>query len=813
MGFFSDAVNNVFCRGDFDEYKISDEELEEIENKDFDSIEKAYKYIRRWYSNGEWHYIYPPKYRAKKNRTKTKIEIAKKTKVITNIKPMFDATEEQIDNAILQMSLFAMDGKLKCKALGNNSIYVETKTQDHIKETKGKRRPFPEIQHKAQYIPFIPEIIKNGVLCEKSKTSSGVIYGVIGQVEYTNKSGKVVKEAIELAINYDESTDKFVFSFSNYEIKKSLLLNKDFNDNFLACPIVDTETVPITIYRIAEYKKMSSKNVTKSLTFSGYKLQGRTKLYGMDISIENKKGSYRSGTDSDGHEWKTFMHYDYGYIRGTVGTDKDHVDCYIGDDKESQKVYVIHQNNPVTHEYDEDKCMLCFSSAEDAKKAYMKQYDRPGFFGSMETLSIEKFKEYVFNNKGKRIHKSLDYNGSKMAHKSFQIDINDITVNNREKKALQVEKSLMAVNSCTPFKVNHISGNDGSKKLGNLSMLIRNFDMDSINKAVRTLSFTLDTPLKSAKCGECFVYKSQEELTDRIVSELTEKTKALYEFVIDYFGLPEKRIMTKAYLKYKGKLVYDPETGKPIKKKDWDKFVEQLEKFLNRNYTGIGEKIVLKAETLGRIIERMSKNGNFEAIKKMSLDDMEYKRRKFDWISDSVKNMTDTFGETLSRERMGRVQVAIDSAANRVTHVTNTQRDNIKQIIIDGVKNKQSKSKISQQLFDSCVGANRDFQRIADTEVQSNSTRAYIDEEVYNTKPDEKVYFKRFEQLDDNTCKKCKKIKGMIALWSDYPMENEKINDPYADYAIWDGKTDGVAPQTTLHPWCRGTWYRYYPDV
>ena len=34
------------------------------------------------------------------------------------------------------------------------------------------------------------------------------------------------------------------------------------------------------------------------------------------------------------------MHYDYGYIRGTVGTDSDHVDCYIGPDKNAKKVYV-----------------------------------------------------------------------------------------------------------------------------------------------------------------------------------------------------------------------------------------------------------------------------------------------------------------------------------------------------------------------------------------------------------------------------------------------------------------------------------------
>lgn len=146
-------------------------------------------------------------------------------------------------------------------------------------------------------------------------------------------------------------------------------------------------------------------DVSKSLTFSGYKLQGRTKVHGMQISIENKRGSCRKGVDKDGHKWKTKMYFDYGYIRGTVGKDKDHLDCYVGPNKKSEKVFIVHQNDPTTGNYDEDKVMLGFNSASEAKEAYLKQYDRPGFFGSMDETTIEKFKETVFkdSNKGKKV--------------------------------------------------------------------------------------------------------------------------------------------------------------------------------------------------------------------------------------------------------------------------------------------------------------------------------------------------------------------------------------------------------------------------
>ena len=146
-------------------------------------------------------------------------------------------------------------------------------------------------------------------------------------------------------------------------------------------------------------------NVKKSLTYSGHKLQGRTMFQGMNISIENKKGSIRRGTDSDGHKWAIKMHYDYGYIRGTEGADGDHVDCYLGGNESAKKVYIIHQKIPGTDKYDEDKCMLGFDTLEEAKAAYLKQYDKPGFFGGIDTVAVEVFKEKVLLKKwhGKKL--------------------------------------------------------------------------------------------------------------------------------------------------------------------------------------------------------------------------------------------------------------------------------------------------------------------------------------------------------------------------------------------------------------------------
>lgn len=133
--------------------------------------------------------------------------------------------------------------------------------------------------------------------------------------------------------------------------------------------------------------------VKKNLTDSALlrELEGRRKWHGLDISIENDVGSTRSGTALDGKAWSVQMQHAYGYIRRTEGVDGDHVDCFMGPDPEAEFVYVIHQKQPTTGSYDEDKCMLDFSSADAAKEAFLANYDRPDFFHSMTTLPVDEF--------------------------------------------------------------------------------------------------------------------------------------------------------------------------------------------------------------------------------------------------------------------------------------------------------------------------------------------------------------------------------------------------------------------------------------
>ena len=140
-----------------------------------------------------------------------------------------------------------------------------------------------------------------------------------------------------------------------------------------------------------------------------YKLQGRTEFQGLPISIENRKGSKRHWYDKEEErEGVTVMKFPYGYIRGTLGMDDDAVDVYLGNEEDSDKVFVITQNKgPDFKEIDEQKVMLGFSSKEKAKLAYLAHMDKPGFFRDIKEMRMDEFKSKLSSLKGKLIKGSL----------------------------------------------------------------------------------------------------------------------------------------------------------------------------------------------------------------------------------------------------------------------------------------------------------------------------------------------------------------------------------------------------------------------
>src|SRR5512143_1704497 len=127
---------------------------------------------------------------------------------------------------------------------------------------------------------------------------------------------------------------------------------------------------------------------------------------GIPITIENPKGTIRSGTNSNGKKWANRMSADYGYIKSTEGKDGDQVDAFVGPNKRSNRVFVVDQLHHSIVRFDEHKCLLGFNTEKQALTAYHSSYGRKygahHTVGAVTEMSIDAFKEWLKGGGGKK---------------------------------------------------------------------------------------------------------------------------------------------------------------------------------------------------------------------------------------------------------------------------------------------------------------------------------------------------------------------------------------------------------------------------
>ena len=138
---------------------------------------------------------------------------------------------------------------------------------------------------------------------------------------------------------------------------------------------------------------------------------------GLEIDVENAAGSTRSGVSPEGKPWSTTMLFPYGEVRGTEGADGDKLDVYVGPNAVSPLVVVIHQQDPDTQEYDEDKCMLGWDEETAAIAAYLAHYDKPGFYQAHRSMPIGSFWSWLRDpsTRGRRVEASMRKASRRMA--------------------------------------------------------------------------------------------------------------------------------------------------------------------------------------------------------------------------------------------------------------------------------------------------------------------------------------------------------------------------------------------------------------
>ena len=198
---------------------------------------------------------------------------------------------------------------------------------------------------------------------------------------------------------------------SDSKVTQSSQTKQEKENKFSPTPRKDGESITDYAERVAEEhqaqrtrKEEEAKvdtNPTDAQKEAGNYRKGHIKVDGLDITIEQPKGSIRRGTDANGKQWESEMHNTYGYIRGTESVDGDHIDIFLSDNPTEGKVFVVDQVNK-DGSFDEHKVMYGFSDMESAKRAYLSNYEE-GWqgLGSITEVKKEDFKKWIDSSKRK----------------------------------------------------------------------------------------------------------------------------------------------------------------------------------------------------------------------------------------------------------------------------------------------------------------------------------------------------------------------------------------------------------------------------
>lgn len=287
-----------------------------------------------------------------------------------------------------------------------------------------------------QSIAAIPKIIENAIfVTSQENTDSKVnaesfdyyVCGLrIGDVDYTVRAvfvkpkdgdryydhkltriekGKLIDSLFGTTPGFNQTTSLV----SGSEDKKliSILQDKVFEKDakeaksFVAPSPKENENPLDYAERIVEAKRLHDEelkvdtNPSEAQKEAGNYKKGHIKINGFDVTIEQPAGSVRSGKDASGKEWSQVMNNTYGYIRGTEGVDGDHIDVFLGPDMNSDMVYVVDQVN-TDGSFDEHKVMIGFSSLEDARSAYLSNYE-DGWqgLGNITGVALDGFKKWI----------------------------------------------------------------------------------------------------------------------------------------------------------------------------------------------------------------------------------------------------------------------------------------------------------------------------------------------------------------------------------------------------------------------------------
>jgi len=417
--------------------------------------------------------------------------------------------------------------------------------------------------------------------------------------------------------------------------------------------------------------------------------KGHIKVHGLDIAVENPRGSERRGTDPDGKEWAHTMSDHYGYIKRTTGADNENIDTYVGNSPESEQVFIVDQIDQKTGGFDEHKVMMGFNSKEDAVQAYSSNFDKGWKVGAVRALNKDEFKSWL-----------KDGDTKKPAGESA---------------APQSETTL------DPQRVQRDYGDNLESVMSDVETLVDDFtiDLHSVPKKRNALKNPNYHAVKHEN-GRVEILGMKHPATGKWVGKEPTQDKTLAH------DSPAPAELQKRDLK--SNFPENPDSSKPVATKPKEVIQDFGEKIGGaRKDTAVktGKKIVAEKTKDDRptwakrfVISEVAASSNPAEVGKWTISDNKNK----DWMGNN-RRLTNQIFNT-QKEAESFLPVVAVAMKHRVTTDT---KDGKKGYIIVRTVSDRKHVQVVQQLFDTREGANEYLVRHAQEILETNTTFGELD--------------------------------------------------------------------------------------
>jgi len=248
----------------------------------------------------------------------------------------------------------------------------------------------------------------------------------------------------------------------------------------------------------------------------------------------------------------------------------------------------------------------------------------------------------------------------------------------------------------------------------------------------------------------------------------------------------------------------NPITGNPLTKAEWKKIKASLMKAFGYIYKDREELLIKTAMALGKILKTMP----IGTAINVPLKDIEIKlpAEVQQLESDPAYLATISFAE----EHTG--EMIVDLMQHQYTQIHDT--------ILQSQINRRSARQLEMELWDKFADINRDWRRIAETEMANNENNGQIIAELEKDNEGKPVFM--IGSSSGGACSWClNKVNSKVVMMVKEPPSGDGDSTWYKEEqytAVWPGKSnygrkrsDWWVASGSQHPHCRCSWVRYEP--